>query len=408
MNLFFRFAAVHSLLIGLLPFFIVIILWQQGFILWQLSAFIALTGLGFVLTIPTWHKLLQNNRWRTMIASSLILEVVLVAAILWIPHNALAMLVALINGAYLCFYWMSQRTLFTHLSHTVGESSTSNSSINNSSSGNNYGNFQLVVMILLKVGILVSAFLLDRGLEMVLFVVTLAINISAWPLLKSVINADVISVSSTKSKPIIFNKSTTSIFLIDGIFLYLESYFWLLSLYLIAQQDVMQLGLLVVVLTVLLAALFWLLKARIDGIAINVIFPLAVIGYGISWLLRGYIGHDVEAMPGFTYPLVLLIAFLTSFFRLSFNKRFFDHAHNYRSDPQRVIQYLMQKSYLSQWGIVIFFSALTLLLATTATLPSTSIGTQLSWIYGLAALGVLLYGFYAQPFITIKQGRNHA
>jgi hypothetical protein len=407
MSLFFRFAATHSLLMGLLPFFIAIILWQQGFILWQLSGFVALTSLGFLVTLPFWHKLVQQNRWSTIIASSLILEVALVGAILWMPNNALAILIALINGAYLCFYWMTQRTLFTHLAHPIA-----NSSSKNSSTGNNYGNFQLVVIVLLKVGIFVSAFLLDQGLEVVLFVVTLVINILAWPFLKAAINAEKIPALPTQNKPILFNKSTGAVFFVDGIFLYLESYFWLLSLYLIAQQDVMQLGLLVIVLTLLLAGLFWLLKSRIDATAINIIFPLAVIGYGISWLLRGYIGHNFDTITGFIYPLILLIAFLTSFFRLSFNKRFFDHANHYRSDPKNVIKYLMHKSYLSQWGILIFFSTLALLLATSVTFsdnsPSINIGNQLSWIYGLVAFGVLLYSLYAQPFLKSNKVDHHA
>jgi hypothetical protein len=302
---------------------------------------------------------------------------------------------------------MTQRTLFTHLAHPIA-----NSSSKNSSTGNNYGNFQLVVIVLLKVGIFVSAFLLDQGLEVVLFVVTLVINILAWPFLKAAINAEKIPALPTQNKPILFNKSTGAVFFVDGIFLYLESYFWLLSLYLIAQQDVMQLGLLVIVLTLLLAGLFWLLKSRIDATAINIIFPLAVIGYGISWLLRGYIGHNFDTITGFIYPLILLIAFLTSFFRLSFNKRFFDHANHYRSDPKNVIKYLMHKSYLSQWGILIFFSTLALLLATSVTFsdnsPSINIGNQLSWIYGLVAFGVLLYSLYAQPFLKSNKVDHHA
>lgn len=407
MKLFFRFAAIHSLLMGLLPFFIAIVLWKQGFLLWQLSAFIAITGLGFLVTLPAWHKLEQQNRWSTLLATSLILEVVLVAAILWVPDNALSILVALINGAYLCFYWMSQRTLFTRLSSSIG---TSSHSSEKSSTGNSYGNFQLVVMVLLKVGILVSAFLLEQGLEVVLFMVTLVINVLAWPLLKSTLSAEHVTVLPTQDSAIPFNssKSTGIVFFIDGIFLYLESYFWLLSLYLIAQQDVMQLGLLIVVLTVLLACLFWLLKKRIDAVPMNIIFPLAITGYGISWLLRGYIGHDFDAMNNFTYPLILLIAFLTSFFRLSFNKQFFDHANRYGADPRNVTKYLMQKSYLSQWGIVIFFSALALLLATSTTFSMITASNQLSWVYGLVGLGVLLYGFYAQPFSQLNKVDHHA
>jgi len=409
MKVFFQFAALHSLLMGLLPFFIPILLWQYNPQLWQLSLFIALSSLGFILSLPLWQKLEQDNRWSIIFALSFLLEIVLVAGILWLPTlitATLFILVALINGAYLCFYWMSQRTLFTRLP-TADDSSSNNS---NGNSGNNYGNFQLVVMVLLKVAILISAVLLDQGLELVLFAITVGISLLAWLILKPAISSlqevslQKVSQQAPDVNKIILDKPTRSVFFLDGIFLYLESYFWLLSLYLIAQQDVMQLGILVIGLTVLLAALFWLLKARIDTLPANLLFQIAIIGYGLSWLLRAVLVNDINDINGSDYPLILLIAFLTSFFRLSFNKRFFDHSHQYNDKPRQVIQYLLHKSYLSQWGIVIFFSLLGLLLWSF----SSTVDSQFSWIYGLVAPCVLFYGFYAQPFSHLNKVDHHA
>ena len=403
MKAFFQFAALHSLLMGLLPFFIPILLWQQNPQLWQLSFFIALSGLGFILTLPLWQKLEQDNRWSVIFAMSFLLEIILVAGILWLPTlitvSSIApfILVALMNGAYLCFYWMSQRTLFTRLPSTVNNS------------GNNYGNFQLVVMVLLKVGILVSAMLLEQGLELVLLTLSIGISLLAWLILKPaavLLGASLQDdrVSSASVKKIILDQPTRTVFFLDGIFLYLESYFWLLALYLIAQQDVMQLGILVIGLTILLAALFWLLKTRIDTLPANLLFQMAIIGYGFSWLLRAVLVNDFNNISVSDYPLILLIAFLTSFFRLSFNKRFFDHSHQYNDKPRQVTQYLLLKSYLSQGGIVIFFSILGLLLWSF----SSTVDSQFGWIYGLAAPCVLLYGFYAQPFSHLNKVDHHA
>jgi hypothetical protein len=415
-NVFFKFAAFHSFLIGLLPFYIPILLWQQGFELWQLSFFIALTGLGFLLVLPLWQNLYANNDWNTIIRTSFILETLLFTAVLFLdelPLIASLFLVALLNGAYLCFYWTSQRTLFTQLEHEQDDII---------STGNNFGNFQIVVMVLLKVGILLSAFLLEQGFETLLFglslvvaligVFSISVNGIADNIIENIVEKKV------ENNQVSLDKPTRTVFYLDGIFLYLESYFWLLSLYLIAQQDIMQLGFLVVGLTVLLAGLFWLIKGRIDAAPANTIFQLAIAGYAISWLLRGIISLDdsslsssLIATPEISYPLILLIAFLTSFFRLSFNKRFFDHAHLLNTNQTTMIQYLLDKSTLSQFGIFVFFSVLGIVLfalSMTSLLSSsislTLINGQLSWVYMAAAPFVLLYGFYSQP-LENTQGR---
>ena len=51
--------------------------------------------------------------------------------------------------------------------------------------------------------------------------------------------------------------------------------------------------------------------------------------------------------------VVLCVAFLTAFFRLSFNKRLFDNAQ--KALP---LTYLMAKTYASQVGVMVFFGAM--------------------------------------------------
>ncbi|NRA24684.1 MAG: hypothetical protein HRU08_09460 [Oleispira sp.] len=378
-RLFFQFAAAHSFLIGLLPFYIPVLLWQLNIPLWQLSFFIALSGLGFLLTLPTWQFLQGNNYWQKIFFISFILEVMLLAFTLAFSASNINVLIfptALINGAYLCFYWTSQRSLFVMLN---AEKSTNNS-------GKKFGNFQIVALLLLKTGILLGAYLLDQENEILLLIITISIAFIALFSFKmerfESENFSTDRLSVNKTSPNQLNNHTKAIFLLDGVFLYLESYFWLLSLYLVAQQDVMTLGFIVVGLSLLLAALFFVIKNRIDAAPAQKIFQLALMGYALSWLLRSYLEFESELI----YPLILVIAFLTSFFRLSFNKRFFDYAHQ-----QDAMSYLLLKSYLSQFAIFVFFMILGLygLFAHLAI-------SELSIIYAIAAPIALLYGFYSE------------
>ncbi len=56
------------------------------------------------------------------------------------------------------------------------------------------------------------------------------------------------------------------------------------------------------------------------------------------------------------FPLLVLITFCTSFFRLAFNKRFFDHAKQSSG-----YKYILAKSYYSQFYIGVIFMALGLI-----------------------------------------------
>lgn len=415
-KLFYQFAALHSFLMGLLPFFIPVILFQQGYLLWQLSLFIAITGLGFLLALPLWQNLYSANRWPWIISLSFIFEALLLVVMLSYTERLFAALdmiiLGVLNGAYLCFYWTTQRTLFTRLSQPA-QTVSANEHTKTQSSGNDFGNFQIVVMVLLKLGILLSAFLLDSDNSQALLVLGLAL--SAFSIIFLLFSAPKLNISQPKlsseqhyqSQKIAL--STSAVFFLDGIFLYLESYFWLLSLYLIAQQDVMQLGMLVIGLTVLLAFVFWGIKSKIDALPANFVFQIAIAGYAISWVLRSVLSTEGSLTIESQYPLILLIAFLTSFFRLSFNKRFFDHAQT-RLSGQHVINYLLHKSYLSQCGIFIFFLLCALMLIASENVLHIELSSSnaLGIIYGTAAPLVVLYGFYASPFFSFNKVDHHA
>ncbi|BBB25306.1 hypothetical protein [Amphritea japonica] len=383
---FFQFAGVHSLLIGLLPFFIPVLLLQRGNTIEAIALFIALTGLSFIFSLKLWEKVYQKANWRLITAASFMTEICLVAALLYIDGIQLLVLAALLNGAYNCFYWTTQRVLFSTMTTEPAQSSDSASDGQpsaNHQTGRHYGNFQIMVVVLLKLGILISVFLLEGGYEFQLFVLSTVISGGAmlWflrtsntttlatineTLSRSSSRHDSLTESATTSGSVqaqshyqsIFkfkdNHNSAVVFYLDGVFLFLESYFWIISLYYITQENIKQLGLIVVLLTVFLSVIFFLLKNRIDAIDRNKIYVIAVVFYAASWLLRSMLDNS---MPDYwIYPAILVIAFLTTFFRLSFNKRFFDNARQLRP-----LNYLLAKSYLSQTGIVIFFTLIALL-----------------------------------------------
>lgn len=384
---FYRFCAVHSLLIGLLPFFIPVLLWQQGFDLVEISLFIAMTGLSFFVSLNLWYRLYRHQQWRQILVLSFIAELGLVAA-LSIDNNVVLLLVAaLLNGVYNCFYWTSQRVMFSAMTMQA------NIKKSNNQTGRHYGNFQILVVILLKIGILVGAYLQQHQAFWLLWLLSFVLSLfglimllrhDSMPQLSTVAQISTASeIGSSQVKPRPLSLRHKLVFAVDGVFLFFESYFWVLSLFFISHNNIFELGLMVVILTVSLSAIFMLIKNKIDGLNQNYVFYCAVVLYALSWALRGSLTEDISRY--LLYLVVLLIAFLTSFFRLSFNKRFYDQAN--QGDT---LSFLLSKSYLSQGGIVIFFAMLASVLAIWG--QSTETLSQLYWLLVPAGL---IYGLYA-------------
>ena len=341
---FYLFVAIHSFLIGLLPIFIPIILWNKGLMLADIAYFIALSALGFIISLYFWDRLRAAGDWSKIVAGSFVFEILLVIILLWDFAPILLSLGALINGAAGCFYWSTQRVLFQRITQT-------------NNSGDRFANFQILVMIVIKLGNLLGSYLLAAAQINLLLIIFISIStLGYWLLRRTLISQmEILSHSQPKAfslLEVIHFKDTfksKAIFFIDGVFLFLESYFWVLSLYLLTQQNLLKLGLLIVFLSVLLAFVFYLIKKSIDRINAQRIFTIAVFGYAFSWLLRGEL--TIQEGPLLLYSGILLIAFLSSFFRLAFNKRFYDVASS-----ARPIQYIICKSYYSQFALVLFFS----------------------------------------------------
>ncbi len=348
-KVFYHYTGFHSLLIGLFPFYIPVFLWKLGFTLAEISYFIACTGFGFCATLWLWDRVSKRVGLQTIIGGSFLVEAALLSAVFLADSVWFLPLLALLNGAYNCFFWIVQRVLFYEM-------------VSPENSGRHFGNFQIFVVIVLKIGVFTGGILLEKHGFQALYLLSILIALLGALSLRF-FQADL------RLPSILLNERPHSlpdllrfkdglrsklIFSFDGVFLYLESYFWLISLFLIVRESFWHLGLLMIALTVTFGLLFFFIKNSIDRTDKQKIYTLAVILYMGAWLLRGNVGEEM-ASP-LLFPLLVLITFCTSFFRLAFNKRFFDHAKQTSG-----YQYILAKSYYSQFYIGVIFTGLGLL-----------------------------------------------
>ena len=172
------------------------------------------------------------------------------------------------------------------------------------------------------------------------------------------------------------------IFIVDGLFLFLESFFWVISLFIIVQESYWQLGILVIILMAIFGLMFYFIKNAIDKLPVTSVYRVSVALYVSSWIIRGLLSEDLDRP--LIFVMLILITFFTSMFRLAFNKRFFDLAK-----ATTTFQYIFLKSYYSQFFIVIWFGILGLVLS-----KVDSPEQALSYTYfasSVIALGYFLY-----------------
>jgi len=124
------------------------------------------------------------------------------------------------------------------------------------------------------------------------------------------------------------------------------------------------------------------LKAISIGCRNRGMYIIAVTLYVLSWALRGILSENIDAIS--TMLLLALIALCTSVFRLTFNKRFFDNAKS-----TATYEYILIKSYFSQFFLALFFVILGVILA----VPGSILG-RLSLLYYFAAAVSFFYLLY--------------
>ncbi len=337
---FYQFLGCHSLLIGLLPFYLPVFLWGNGHGLAQICLLIGVSGLSFCAALKFWQPLSTRRSTAWLFSLTFGLECLLVAiAITQFQNTPYLIALGICNGVYNAFFWTTQRTLFLQI-------------LGGNDSGRQYGNFQIFVSVFLKLGILVGGWLLARDGALALLLISALLGLIATFWFYRFDN----SVPLHSNEPISLKQSlmfkdkhnSRAIFVADGFFLFLESHVWSLSLFIIAEEDYARFGVVVVVLAVVFGLLFYVLKNTIDRIAGQFVFRLAVLLYGASWLLRIFADNGLPAQ--ILLILLVCITFCSSFFRLAFNKRFFDIA-----GTQQGVRYLLIKSYITQFWLGIGF-----------------------------------------------------
>ncbi|MDN2664519.1 MFS transporter [Psychromonas sp. 14N.309.X.WAT.B.A12] len=362
-----------------MPLFIAVILWDKGLTISDISSFIALTAVGFVVALYCWDRLRAQHDWGKLISLSFILQSLFVMLLICGNEQLIATAGALINGAAGCFYWSTQRLLFQAITE-------------DKNTGNTFGNFQILVVFALKIGVLIGSYLLGMEYFSGLLLLSFVLSILGFLLVHKSLNSNT-QLEKLKQVPAFTLKQVVKfqdqhrsslIFVVDGLFLFLESYFWMLTIYMLTQENVMQLGLILIALSILLALIFFVIKKYIDRVDTQKVYRIAVLGYASSWVIRGVL--DIEMDSILIYSGLLLAAFLSNFFRLAFNKRFYDIAR--QDKPTR---YIICKSYYSQFMLVVFFSIIAVFTMATDTALH-----QLQVIYYLCTPLVLVYFVYGQ------------
>ncbi len=373
---FHRYLGVHSLLIGLFPFYIPVYLWQQRASLADISLFIAFSGAGFLLALWIWDRVRLMIGLNAVIACSLVLEILLLYTVCFLELESFIVYAAgVAYGIYNCFYWTTQRALFYDL-------------IDTDTSGRRYGNLQILVGVLLQVGIVAGGFLLESGSFGYLMGASVLIALVGFAVIARTDPVYPSRLAERHSLPLAkvtgFRDADGSrlMFMADGFFLFAESFFWLITLFLLSHASFATLGIVVLSLAVVFGLIFYLLKNVIDRVGRRRIYCLAVTLYAVSWAMRALIDTDMSLQG--LYVWLVLVTFCTSFFRLALNKRFYDMALLTLSHD-----YLVIKSYYTQAAIALLFG-----LAAAGFSLSGSSGSVPACIYWIAAGVSLVYFLY--------------
>lgn len=367
-----QFVGVHTLLMGLFPFYLSVYLWQSGMSLSSLSQYVVLVALGFLLGMMIWDRLRRQVSGRIMVVLSLLLELSFLL-LLWMEMSWIS---ALLFGLYNGLFWLTQRMLFLD-------------ALQPNQSGRQFGNLQILVFLLLQGGIFLGGVLLESGglswviggsVVLSLLFAMLFLPAKHWRELP--LHLRELPAHRTRDLWRFRDRyGSKLVFVIDGPFLYLEGFFWLVTLYQLTAQSYLNLGVVVIALAMAFAAMFWLLKNRIDALPLKRTYLLAVGLYSGSWVLRAA-SVQIESLQ-ILGVVLLLLSFCTSFFRLTFNKRFFDLA-----DKTLRHRYVYLKSWYSQLGMAGFF----LLMSVMLTRPE-----HLVLLYLCAALGAWGFLSYRSP-----------
>ena len=386
---FYLFSASHSFLLGLLPIYIPVLLWNKGLTLEHISFFIVLSSIGFSLAFSFWVKMRASSQWLKIILLSFITELLLIAVVLSSCGLVLLALGGFLNDVAFCFYLSTQRILLHFMTQ-------------DKNTGNTLRNLHIVTAIVLKIGLITGGYLLAKNQFLVVFGLSVLVSfVSYYLLFKNIYQKDYLSdihqppaITIKKTLQFKDNFKSKLIFSLDGIFLFLESYFWVIFIFMLLKENILKLSLVIVLLSISLAFIFWFIKKKIDHVNHDKLYFYAVGGYILSWVLRGYLNSNSIDNTVLFYIKLLLITFLSNFFRLAYNKRFF-----YIARLDNPIRYIACRAYYGQFGAFLFF----ILIGILASLGNDPIN-QLQIVFYLATPLSFTYFLYRKMKKTPEGG----
>ena len=374
-QLFYLFTGIHSIHSGLFIFYIPIFLWLEFHSFAFISLFIGIAGIFFTLSLRVFEHILSKYSLPVLLLSSFLFPSICFFFFL-LGIDSFFYIVSIMYGTYMCWYYTLHRILFIHIT-------TQNTT------GKTFGSFQVFVFLILKATLLISAFFLEKESCILLFFLSLLFSCIgmiffyfksfSFQKAQEILHYKIISFK--KIRYFLFH-SSGFMFVIDGIFLYLESFFWVITLYFIANGNFIYTAALIVILSFFFAIIHWLLKNKIDHISGHMLFQICVFLYAGAWVIRSFI-IDISSFIILSIGLVV-VTFSTVLFRLTLHKRFYDNARKFP-----YYEYMIAKSYITQFSLSLFFLLMSLFLF--HNMPDMKSFDWFYLVFAMLSLGYLRY-----------------
>jgi MFS family permease len=339
-KLLYFFLFSNTVIAGLFNFLIPLYLYDKGFTFSDISFFIALNSLVFFICLFVIEYLINKLSISLLVLLTFGSYAAYISSIFFFQyHEYFIIMLGVLSGIYLSLFWILQRYFFLN-------------TLSPGNIGRQFGNLQIFVGLSSQIATFLGAYLLEFYDFTTIYIISMSLLLAstAYGIIKGSSQTFKNLKRNTFSDIINFKDASNSkrIFIIDGIFLFLESHFWLLIIFLFAKGNFFEVGKIITLLAIIFFAAYVVIKNKIDRISLEKIWPLSIILYAASWILR-YVFVLIENPAG-QYLLIYLIGFLTLFFRLSFNKIFFEKARSTSG-----ITYILMKSYYSQAFIFVAF-----------------------------------------------------
>ncbi len=339
--LLYTFLFINTLITGIFGIFIPLHLFNTGFVFSEISFFLAFNSLSFMISLFFIERIISKYSLRSLMRMTFLLYGVMISAIFFLSsYKHFLLITGIINGIYLSFFWIVQRILFLN-------------SVKKGTVGRNFANLQIFVLIISKIAILTGSYMLDAygfGITYFISLFIIILSLIVFSAIKH--NKSLLLFYKPMSLPEIISfkdkYNSSFIFLIDGVFIYVEAYYWLLVIFLFMESSFFSTGILTVIVTSIFYALYLIIRSIIDRVSSEKLLIITVILYSFSWALRFM--FDLPDNSLLSYLIITIIGFFTMLFRLVYNKIFFIIAKKTIKE-----KYIFLKSYYSQAVVTVFF-----------------------------------------------------